>query len=183
MAQNSSQLMIGPVEFFLAPESVAIPVPTGSVADFAGWDTPGYTSDGLEADHTTTPKEIRADEETDPIDVIIDKETNGLSVKLIQTTMQNIYYSLAGATMPDADTITFGGKVRPNIWRGGFLSSQTREGKKLELIMFRLYAKTAVKVKLQRTSEAIWQCNFVALADPTQPTGSRTGIYKYVTVA
>src|ERR1019366_10502763 len=114
-------------------------------------------SDGVECDHTTTDKEIRADEETDPIDVIIDKETNGLNVKLIQAPMQNLYYAMAGATMPDAATITFGGKTRPSIFRVGLIGPATKEPKTRVLLLYRVYAKTALKIKMQRTSEAIYQ--------------------------
>jgi hypothetical protein len=178
MGQNSSQLIIGPAQLFIAPDTVAIPTLTGNASDFAAFDSPGYTSDGLEADHTTTDKEIRADEESDPIDVIIDKESNGVNVKLIQTTMQNLYYAMAGATMPDAATITFGGKFRPSIFRIGVIGPSTREGLTRFLLLYRCYAKTALKIKMQRTSEAIYQVNFVALADSTQPLLARTGTYK-----
>jgi hypothetical protein len=178
MAQNSSQLIIGPAQLFIAADTVAIPTLTGSAADFALFDSPGYTSAGIEGDHTTTDKEIRADEESDPIDVIIDKESNGLTVDLIQTTMQNLYYCMAGATMPDATTITFGGKVRPSIFRVGLIGASTREGLTRVLLLYRCYAKTALKVKYQRTSESMYKLNLVALADSTQPLLARTGIYK-----
>jgi hypothetical protein len=178
MPQDSTQLTIGPSQLFIAPETVAIPTLTGALTDFAAFDSPGYTNDGVEADHTSTPKEIRADEETDPIDVIIDKESNGINVKLIQSSMQNLYYALAGATMPDAATITFGGKTRPNIFRVGVVGPSTKANLSRFLLLYRVYAKTALKIKYQRTSEAIYQVNFVALADFTQPLLARTGIYK-----
>jgi hypothetical protein len=178
MSQNSSQLIIGPARLFIAAETVAIPALTGNASDFALFDEPGYTQDGIEVDHTVTEKEIRADEESDPIDVIIDKETNGLNVKLIQATMQNLYYAMAGASMPDANTMTFGGKLRPNIWRVGLIGPSTKEGKTRFLLFYRMYAKTALKIKMQRTAEAIYQVNFIALADATQPDEARTGIYK-----
>lgn len=179
MPQNSSQLIIGPAQFFITPYTGAFPTLTGVAAtDFSAFDSPGYTNDGVEADHTTTEKEIRADEESDPIDVIIDKESNGVSVKLIQTTMQNLYYAMAGATLPDANTITFGGKFRPDLFTIGLVGAATREGKIREMLLYRCYAKTALKIKYQRTSEAIYQVSFMALADSTQPALARTGIYK-----
>jgi hypothetical protein len=185
MAQDSSVLIIGPAQFSIAPETVALPTLAGiggaALAAFvsgAGFDLPGYTVDGLETDHNTTDKEIRADEETDAIDVVIDKESNGLNVKLMQSTMQNLYYAMAGATMPDAATITFGGKVRPSIFRIGVIGPSTKAGLTRVLLLYRCYAKTALKIKNQRTSEAIYQCNFVALSDSTQPVNARTGTYK-----
>jgi hypothetical protein len=179
MPQNSSQLIIGPAEFFIKAYTGAFPNLTGVAAtDFADFDSPGYTQDGVEADHTTTDKEIRADEESDPIDVIIDKESNGINVKLIQTTMKNLYYSMAGATMPDDNTITFGGKFRPDLFTLGLVGPATREGKVRELLLYRCYAKTALKIKMQRTSEAVYQVSFMALADSTKPVLARTGIYK-----
>jgi hypothetical protein len=178
MPQDTSQLTIGPSLFLIAPESVAIPALSVDPASYAGFDAPGYTNDGVEADHTTTDKEIRADEESDPIDVIIDKESNGINIKLIQTSMQNLFYAMAGATMPDASTITFGGKTRPNIFRVVVIGPSTKAGLTRVLLLYRVYAKTALKIKYQRTSEAMYQLNLVALADSTQPPLARTGIYK-----
>ncbi len=179
MPQDSTQLTIGPAQLFIAPETVAIPTLTNaSGTDFAAFDTPGYTADGLESDHSVTEKLITADEETDPIDVIIEKESNGLNVKLIQSTMQNLYYAMAGATMPDAATITFGGKARPSIFRIGVIGPSTKAGLTRVLLLYRVYAKTALKIKNQRTSEVIYQVSFMALADSTQPLLARTGIYK-----
>jgi hypothetical protein len=178
MPQNSTEVTIGPSQIFIAPESVAIPPLTGNVSDFAAFDTPGYTEDGVELDHTTTDHEVRADEESDPIDIIIDKETNGISVKLLQTNMKNLYYAMAGATMPDADTITFGGKQRPDIFRVGVVGPSTRANRTRFMLLYRVYAKTALKIQLKRAKEAIYQVNFIALADSTQAAGARTGIYK-----
>ena len=179
MPQNSKQVTIGPSTLFIAPESIAIPTLTGVAAtDFAGFDTPGYTEDGVELDHTTTEHEVRADEESDPIDIIIDKETNAVNIKFLQTTMKNLYYAMAGATMPDPSTITFGGKSRPDIFRIGVVGPSTREGFTRFLLLFRAYAKSALKVQLKRAKEAVYQVSFVALADSTQALGARTGLYK-----
>lgn len=179
MPQDATQVTIGPSVLYIAKESVAIPSLTGSPAsDFSAFDTPGYTEDGVEVDHTSTLHEVRADEESDPIDIIIDKETNGVTVKLLQTTMQNLYYAMCGATLPDSETITFGGKSRPDIFRIGIVGPSTRAGFQRTLLLFRVYAKTALKYKLQRAKEASYQVPFIALADPTQPANARTGIYK-----
>src|SRR5437773_6022828 len=127
---------------YLAPETVAIPNLTGADGDFSGtFDLLGYTDDGVEADHTSTEKEIRVDEETDPVDVLTDKESNMVSVKLAEATMQNLYYAMSGATLPSADVITFGGKPRPNIFRLGFVMPSERNATTLlqgtrELVLF-----------------------------------------------
>jgi hypothetical protein len=179
MPQNSEEVTIGASQLFIAAESIDIPTLTGNAAtDFAAFDTPGYTEKGVEVDHTTTDHEVRADEESDPIDVTIDKESNGINVDLLQTNMQNLYYALAGGTMPDASTITFGGKQRPDIFRIGVVGPSTRAGFQRFLVFYRVYAKTALKYSFQRSKESIYKVNFIALADSTQPVGSRTGIYK-----
>jgi hypothetical protein len=179
MPQNSKEVTIGASLLFIAPETVAIPSLTGNPdSDFVAFDTPGYTEKGVEVDHTTTDHEVRADEESNPIDVIIDKETNGINVQFLQTNMKNLYYSLAGGTMPDADTITFGGKQRPDNFRIGVVGPSTRAGFRRFILLYRVYAKTALKYSFQRSKESLYQVNFIALADSTQPVGSRTGIYK-----
>src|SRR5207244_12886332 len=88
-------IVTGHGRLFLAPETVAIPTLSGSDGDFGGFDLLGYTDDGIEADHTSTDKEIRVDEETDPVDVLTDKESNMVAVKLAEATMQNLYYAMA----------------------------------------------------------------------------------------
>jgi hypothetical protein len=47
-----------------------------------------------------------------------------------------------------------------------------------QIMFFRTYAKSALKLTYKRNGQVVYQCQFMALADSTQPAGSRAGIYK-----
>lgn len=179
MPQNVAQVITGNGILYIAPVTVAIPTLTGSAADFASFDTPGYTMDGVEVDYSATDKLIVVDEESFPVDVLIDKETSAFNVKLAQSTMINLYYAMTGATLNLAqDTVTFGGKVRPDKFRVAFMGPSPAAGAVRQILFFRTYAKSALKLTYKRSGELVYQCQFMALADSTQPAGSRAGIYK-----
>ena len=144
----------------------------------------GYTDDGIEADHTTTDKEIRVDEESDPVDVYIDKESHMVSLKMAEATLQNLAFAMSGSTVDlTAKTIKFGGKKRPNIYRLGFIGPSVRDPTTLvqttrEMVLFRVYSKGAIKAHYRRNDKVVYAVQFVALADSTQAEGERTGIYQ-----
>lgn len=179
MPQIVTDVITGTGIFYIAPESVAIPTLTGAASDFSLFDTPGYTLDGVEVDYSATDKLITVDEESFPVDVLIDKETSSINVKMAQTTMQNLYYAMTGATLNVAkDTVTFGGKVRPDKFRVAFQGPSPDTNGVRQILFFRTYAKSALKLTYKRSGELVYQCQFMALADSTQPVGSRAGIYK-----
>jgi len=178
MPQDVSAVITGTGVIYIAPESVAIPTLTGNATDFNAFDSPGYTMDGIEVDYSATDKAIVVDEESFPVDVLIDKETSSINVKLAQTTMQNLYYSMTGATLTGGDTVTFGGKLNPDKFRVGFIGPSPAANKVREILFFRTYAKSALKLTYKRNGQVVYQCQFMALADSTQPAGSRAGIYK-----
>lgn len=179
MPQDVAKVIVGNGTLFIAPESVAIPTLTGVAGDFAGFDTPGYTLDGVEVDYSSTEKLVNVDEESFPVDVLIDKETSSINVKLAQSTMINLYYAMTGATLNIAqDTVTFGGKVRPDKFRVAFMGPGPGTTKVRQILFFRTYAKSAIKQTYKRVGEIVYQCQFMCLADSTQAVGSRAGIYK-----
>ena len=173
-----SQVVIGSAKLFIAAEAIAIPTFSGAETDFAAFTAVGYTNDGIECDHGATFHEVHADEESDPIDVSIDKETHGVSVKMIESGLQNLYYAMAGATFNGSDEITFGGKAKPDLFRIGVIGPSPAANKTRELIIYRAYPKSALKLHYKRNMELIYQVQFVALSDSTQPAKARTGMYK-----
>ncbi len=180
MPQNTAEVVSGPATLYIAPVTVTIPTLSGNpTADFAAFATPGYTDDGIEFDYTSTDKEIHVDEESYPVDVLIDKESSSINVKLAQTTMQNLYYAMTGATINVAlDTITFGGAARPNLFRAGFSGPSPSTNLLRELLLFKVYPKSALKLHYKRNDKQMYQVSFVALADSSQPTGARAGIFQ-----
>src|SRR5262252_7559381 len=180
MPQAVSQVIFGSGTLYIAAESVAIPTLTGNpAADFAAFDTPGYTEAGVEADYSATDKEIRVDEESFPVDILIEKETASINVDLAQATMQNLYYAMTGATLDvGATQVTFGGKQKPDKFRVGFVGPGPGATQTREILYFRCYAKSALKITYKRTGQVSYKCQFMALADSTQAVGQRARIYK-----
>jgi len=182
---TSSNVVSGKADVYIAPETAAIPGLTGNATDFTGggFTALGYTDDGVEIDYTATDAEIRVDEESFPIDVLIDKESASISVKLAETTMQNISYALTGATLA-GDQVTFGGLERPNIFRIGVQGKAPADPatptlfKTRQIVFYRVYAKSAMKMHYKRNGKVMIQVQFVALADSTQPATQRAGIFK-----
>jgi hypothetical protein len=180
MPQSVSEVVSGPATIYIAPVTVAVPTLSGNpAADFAAFDTPGYTDDGVECDYTPTDKEIHVDEESFPVDVLIDKEASGITVKLAQSSMQNLYYAMSGATLnAGGDIITFGGLVRPNLFRLAVAGPSPSTNKLREMLWFRVYAKSALKIHYKRNDKQMYQVSFMALADSTQPVAGRAGIFQ-----
>ena len=174
-----SKVISGSGAVYVAAETVAIPTLTGNpTSDFGNFTAVGYTEDGVEFDYSATDTEIRVDEESFPVDVLIDKESASVSMKMAETDMQNLYYALTGATFTGGNTITFGGLPRPNIFRIGFSGPAPTTNKTRELILFRAYAKSALKMAYKRNAKVMYQVQFMALADSTQPANERAGIVK-----
>ena len=172
-----SKVISGSGAVYIAAESVAIPTLSGDpVTDFAAFTAVGYTDDGVEIDYTATDTEIRVDEESFPVDVLIDKESASVSVKMAETDMQKLYFAMTGATFNGTDQITFGGLPKPNIFRVGFSGPAPTTNKTRELVLYRVYAKSALKMHYKRNAKVMYQVQFMALADSTQPVNARAGI-------
>jgi hypothetical protein len=176
---DGKKVIAGSGAVYIAAETVAIPTLTGSVNNFSAFTEVGYTEDGIESDYSATDFEVRVDEESYPVDVLIDKETSSLSFKMAETSMQNLYYAITGATFTGGDTVTFGGKAKPDIFRVGFIGPGSDGPLKIrQLLLFRAYPKSAFKAHYKRSGKVVYQVQFMCLADSTQPAGSRAGIWK-----
>ena len=174
-----SKVISGSGAVYVAAETVAIPNLTGNpTSDFSAFTEVGYTEDGVEFDYSASDVEIRVDEESFPVDVLIDKESASISIKMAETGMQNLYYALTGATFTGGNTIAFGGLPRPNIFRIGFSGPAPTTNKTRELILFRAYAKSALKMHYKRNAKVFYQVQFMALADSTQAVNERAGLVK-----
>ncbi len=172
-----SKVISGSGAVYIAAETVAIPTLSGDPAtDFAAFTAVGYTDDGVEIDYTAKDAEIRVDEESFPVDVLIDQESASISVKMAETGMENLYFAMTGATFNGTDQITFGGLARPNIFRIAFSGPAPTTNKVRELVLYRVYAKSAMKMHYQRSKKVFYQVQFMALADSTQPLTARAGI-------
>ena len=178
MAVSNANVISGSAALFIAAETVAIPTLTGNVANFNAFTEIGYTQDGVEFDYSATDVEVRADEESFPVDVLLDKETASVSVKMLESTIQNLYFALTGATFTGGNEITFGGLPRPNIFRIAVQGPAPTTNKVRQIVLFRVYAKSAIKLHYKRTAPVFYQVQFMALADSTQPANSRAGIFR-----
>jgi hypothetical protein len=173
---DGTKVISGSGAVYVAAETVAIPNLTGNpTSDFSAFTPVGYTDDGVEIDYSAKDTEIRVDEESFPIDVLIDTETASISVKMAETGMDKLFLALTGATFTGGDTIVFGGLARPNIFRVGFSGPSPDTNKTRELILFRCYAKSALKMHYKRNAKVMYNVQFVALADSTQPAAARAG--------
>jgi hypothetical protein len=174
-----TKVVSGSGAVYVAAETVAIPNLTGNpTSDFGNFTAVGYTDDGVEIDYSAKDTEIRVDEESFPVDVLIDTETASVSVKMAETDIGKLYLAMTGATFTGGDTIVFGGLAKPNIFRVGFSGPSPDTRKTRELILFRTYAKSALKMHYKRNAKVMYQVQFVALADSTQPVNARAGKFK-----
>jgi hypothetical protein len=174
-----SKVISGSGAVYVAAETVAIPNLSGNpTSDFSAFTAIGYTEDGVEIDYQATDTEIRVDEESFPVDVLIDKESASVSVKMAETEMQNLFFAITGATFTGGNTIDFGGLPRPNIFRVGFSGPAPTTNKTREMILYRTYAKSALKMHYKRNAKVMYQVQFMALADSTQPESERAGKIK-----
>jgi hypothetical protein len=171
-----TKVISGSGAVYVAAETVAIPNLTGNpTSDFGAFTPVGYTEDGVEIDYSATDTEIRVDEESFPVDVLIDKETASISVKMAETDMEKLYFAFTGATFTGGNDIRFGGLPRPNIFRIGFSGPAPTTNKTREMILYRAYAKSALKMHYKRNAKVFYQVQFMALADSTQPVNERAG--------
>lgn len=173
-----SKVISGSGAVYVAAETVAIPNLTGNpTSDFGNFIAVGYTDDGVEIDYSAKESEIKVDEESFPVDVLIDTETASVSVKMAETDMEKLSLAMAGSTLTGS-TITFGGKEKPNIFRVGFSGPAPTTNKTRELILFRAYPKSALKMHYKRNAKVMYNVQFVALADSTQPVNARAGKFQ-----
>jgi hypothetical protein len=169
---NVANVIAGSAQLFIAPAGTALPTLSGSATDFNLFSDPGFTDDGMELDYTPTMKDIMVDELSAPVKVLITAEKLIISVKLAETTLQNLYYAIAGGTLASATDLTIGGLTIPNEFVMGFIGPSPAAGAVREGLFYRVIQKQAVKAHYQRKDKQIYQCQFEALADSTKALGA-----------
>ena len=174
---NVENITSGPSSLFLAPVTIAVPTLSGAQADFAGFDTPGFTIDGVEWDYTPTFKDYNVDEKLAPIQKRITAHKLVASAKLAEVTLKNIGYALAGATFNGTDETTVGSPELPPLFRLGWMGQSPLGGTRQALV-FRVVSIAASKIHYQRKDMASLNVQFEALSDSAQPSIQDLAIYK-----
>lgn len=177
---NVANVIAGFGAMFLAPKGTTVPTLTGSVSDFGGaaWTQPGFTDDGCEFDYTPTNKSINVDETTADVQQILTAEKLVVSVKLAETTLTNLYFAMTGGVQVSATEITAGGLTVPNEFLLGFIGPSPSTNATREILIYRAISSGGVKMHYQRKDKLMYQCQFHALADSTQPPGAQLCIIR-----
>src|SRR6266536_2378397 len=170
-----ANITTGPSNIFIAPYTGTFPSFSGSPTDFtgAGFTLPGFTQDGIEWDYTPTWKDIMVDEKLSPAKKLITAHKLVVTAKLAETTLQNLQYAIAAATFNGTDTLTVGSvQQAPEFtlgWMGacpGFPQG-TRQA-----ILYRVVSIASTKAHYQRKDMAVYNIQFEALDESSQPTAS-----------
>jgi hypothetical protein len=170
---NVANVIVGSAQLFIADAGTPVPTLTGNASDFAAFTDPGFTDDGVEMDYTPSMKKIMVDELSSPVKQVITAEDLVIAVKLAETTLQNLFYALAGGVLVSATEITLGGLTIPNEFVLGFIGpSPSTPNAVREGVIYRVIQKQAVKAHYQRKDKQIYQCQFEAMADSSFPLGA-----------
>jgi len=169
---NVANVIAGPGALFIAPKGTALPGLSASLTTFGGFTPVGYTDDGVELDYTPTIKDIMVDEESTAVQVLLTTEKLVVTVKLAETTLANLFNSIAGATLT-GNQLTIGGLFIPNEFAMGIAGPAPSTGKIRQIGIHRVIQKAGVKMHYQRKDKVMFACQFEALADSTQPIGAR----------
>ena len=169
---NVANVIVGSAQLFIAPAGTAQPTLTGNATDFAAFTDPGFSDDGVDFEYSPSLKDIMVDELSAPVKVIITAEKLVVAVKLAETTLQNLFYALAGGVQVSATEITLGGLTIPNEFLLGFIGPSPSTNATREGLIYRVIQKAAPKVHYQRKDKQMYQCQFEALADSTKALGA-----------
>lgn len=164
-----ANITVGASNLYIAPAGTALPTLTGAAADFAAFTEIGFTQDGIEYDYTPTWKDIMVDELMGPAKKILTAHKLVLTTKLAETTLANLNAAIPGSTLVSTTELTIGSvNAAPEFvlgWRGPAPNGATRAA-----LLTRVVSIGAVKAHYQRKDMVIYQTQFEALSDPTQPT-------------
>jgi len=165
-----ANITVGASNLYIAPAGTALPTLTGAAADFAAFTEIGFTQDGIEYDYTPTWKDIMVDELMGPAKKILTAHKLVVSTKLAESTLANLAAAIPGATLTGS-TLTIGSvTAAPEFilgWRGPGVNNGTRSA-----LLTRVVSIGAVKAHYQRKDMVIYQTQFEALSDPTQPAAA-----------
>jgi hypothetical protein len=164
-----ANITTGPSTLYVAAVSVGVPSLTGKAGDFNNFSEIGFTQDGIEWDYTPTWKDLMVDELMSPAKKKIVAHKLVVSAKLAETTLQNLAYACAGATLVGTDTITIGSVDDAPEFRLGWIGPAP-QNKLREAVVYKVQSIAAVKAHIQRKDMTIYQVQFEALSDPTQAT-------------
>src|ERR1051326_8489671 len=174
-----ANITTGPSNIFVAADTGTFPAFTGSPTDFtgAGFVVPGFTQDGIEWDYTPTWKDLMVDEKLAPAKKIITAHKLIVSAKLAETTLQNLAYAIAAATFNGTDTLTIGSLDQAPEFTLGWLGpcapapARTTQGTR-QAIFYRGGANPPTKAPYQRKDMSVYNVQFEALDESSQPTAA-----------
>lgn len=167
MSGNAANITLGPSKLFIAPYATTVPTFSGAETDFSAFTALGFTQDGVEADYTPTWKDIMADEVMGILKKKLISHKMTITAKLIETTLANLAYAMAGATLVSATDLTVGTVQDAPEFRVGWIGSSPANGTR-EMVVYRCVSMSAVKMHVQRKAETIIQVQFEALSDTAQ---------------
>lgn len=173
-----ANVIVGFGALYLAPKGTALPSIAALPIDWSAFTQPGYTDDGVEWDYTPTFKDIMVDEELGPVQKKLTAEKLIITVKLAETTLQNLYYAITGSKLPSTDTLQVGSATDVNEFVLGFQGPSPSTNATRVLLVYRVVSIAAVKAHYQRKDKVVYACQFEALADSSQPAGERLAIVK-----
>jgi hypothetical protein len=175
---DATNVIAGSGIMYLAPAGTAVPSIASLPITWTGFDSPGYTDDGVEFVYSPTFKDITVDEEMSPVDKLLTAEKLEVNVKLAETTLKNLQKAIAGSSLVEGvgiSTLYLGSASSTQEWILGFVGpAPLANGNASRVILlWRVKATAAVTFKYQRKDKVIYTVKFEALADSTKSAGQR----------
>lgn len=180
---DTTNVISGAGNLYTAPYGTALPTYTSSAPNAAafvaaGWSASGYTDDGVDFIYTPSYKDITVDEEMSAIDKLLIGEKLEVQIKLAETTLINLNRAIGGSTLVETtvSTLTVGSIAPSNVpfLSLAFTGPAPNIANALRLIWInKVKATAAVSFKYQRKDKMVYSVKWDALADSTQPAGSR----------
>lgn len=173
-----SQVIVGSGLLYLGALGITLPTPPAA-PDWSGFVGTGFSDKGIELDYTPTFKDIMVDEELAPVQKILTAEKLIVHVDLAETSLQNLVYAIAGATLTNgvlnlgsADTtpeyvLGFQGPAPPAAGSPLGTPNKTRA-----ILMYRVKSIAGVKMHYQRKDKVMFTTQFEALPDSGRADGS-----------
>jgi hypothetical protein len=179
---NVAAITSGPSNIFIKAYDGTFPAFSGAAADFSAFTNPGFTEDGIEWDYTPSWKDFVVDEKLSPVRKKLTAHKLLISAKLAETTLANLFFGIAGGTLPDATHFTIGSPDDAPEFSVGWLgpcppTTGTTPGTR-EALVYRCVSMAASKIKYDRKNMAVYQVQFEALSESGQPTAADLASYQ-----